>query len=111
MCDDAGPGLEDAEGSEDNPVGKKLGIVGLSRGLQSDKREITRDDNRSGVGKKLANASNVEIDQKQVHGSNTDNHVGLGHTGLSLKLVQLWELVQLSVQTTLVGLNEIHANQ
>lgn len=67
-------------------------ISGL--GLERNERVVTRDDERSKVGQKLANATDVEEDQKKVDKNKTEHAVGLGDASLGLELLESRVLVK-----------------
>lgn len=71
-----------------------MGVIGLGLGEQSLERVVTRDDEASKVDKELA--SDVEEDEEEVEGTETEDDVDLGDGALLLKVVegrvlgQLW---------------------
>ena len=63
-----------------------MGVIGLGLREQSLERVVTRDDEASKVDEELA--SNVEEDEKEVEGTETEDDVDLGDGALLLKVVE-----------------------
>jgi hypothetical protein len=70
-----------------------VGVIGLSLGEQSLERVVTRDDEASKVDEELA--SDVEEDEEEVEGTETEDDVDLGDGALLLKVVESRVLGQL----------------
>lgn len=77
-----------------------LSIIIVSHRLERLEGAVGRVDKANGVGEELARK--VEEDKERDQGATADGHVCLGHTGLCLKLVQLWDLAELLVQLSVV---------
>lgn len=63
-----------------------MGVIGLGLGEESLERVVTRDDEASKVDEELA--SNVEEDEEEVEGTETEDDVDLGDGALLLKVVE-----------------------
>lgn len=63
-----------------------MGVIGLGLGEQSLERVVTRDDEASKVDEELA--SDVEEDEEEVEGTETEDDVDLGDGALLLKVVE-----------------------
>lgn len=70
-----------------------MGVIGFGLGEQSLERVVTRDDEASKVDKELA--SDVEEDEEEVEGTETEDDVDLGDGALLLKVVESRVLGQL----------------
>lgn len=92
--DGVAPELNDGEGGVDNPVSEVLGVVLGALGLEGLEGVVAGDDEGGKVGKELANAANVDEDQKEVEKDNAKDTVGLGDAGLGLELLEGREAVK-----------------
>lgn len=63
-----------------------MGVIGLARGEQSLERVVTGNEETSKVDKELA--SDVEEDEEEVEGTETEDDVDLGDGALLLKVVE-----------------------
>ena len=70
-----------------------MGVIGLGLGEQSLERVVTRDDEASKVDEELA--SDVEENEEEVEGTETEDDVDLGDGALLLKVVESRVLGQL----------------
>lgn len=77
--------MRDGDVGEDTHS-QPLRVVGGARGEESRQRVVARDDEASEVGEELA--AEVEDDEEEVQGGEADGGVGLGDTGLLLKVVE-----------------------
>lgn len=76
--------------------GQPLGVIALAGSEEGLEGVVGRDDETSGVDEELA--GDVEKDQEEVEGTETENNVDLGDVGLLLKLLELRVLGQLLVE-------------
>lgn len=80
------------------PYRQPLGVVGGAGSEQGVQRVVAGNDKSSKVGEQLA--AEVEDDEEEVEGGEADDGVGLGDTGLLLKVVEggvlgeLWEAIR-----------------
>jgi len=63
-----------------------VGVIGLARGEESLERVVAGDEEASKVDEELA--SNVEEDEEEVEGTETEDDVDLGDGALLLKVVE-----------------------
>jgi hypothetical protein len=63
-----------------------VGVIGLARGEQSLERVVTGNEETSKVDEELA--SDVEEDEEEVEGTETEDDVDLGDGALLLKVVE-----------------------
>lgn len=78
-----------------------LGVVLLGLGEQGSERVVAGDDEASKVGEELT--TQVEDDEEEVKGNDTDDGIGLGDTNLLLEIVQGGVLGQLGDLVSLFG--------
>lgn len=100
--DDVDEALQDGKESKDNPVRQPLGVVSSARSEQGVQRVVAGNDKASKVGEQLA--AEVEDDEEEVESGEADDGVGLGNTGLLLKVVQGGVLGELLVERSKVVL-------
>lgn len=79
--------------SKDDPVGQPLRVVVLGRGEQGLEREVAGNDKAGEVGQELT--AEVEDDEEQVQGDDTEGSVGLGDGSALLEVVKHRVLGQL----------------
>lgn len=89
-------GLKNAEEAEEHPVGNPLGVIGFANGKESMHGVVTGDNESSKVSERLA--SKVEDDEKEVKNSDAADNIGLGSTGLLLKVHQDGVLAELLIE-------------
>lgn len=97
--------LDDGEEGKNDPVSEPLGIIDLVSGEQGLQRVVARDDKARNVGQELA--TQVEDDEKEVQGDETNDSVDLGNGGLLLKVVESRVLGKLLVELGDILLNAI----
>lgn len=78
--------LKHSQESIDNPVCQPLSIIGLVDAEEGLEGVVAWDDESSNVGEELT--ANVEKDQEEVGGSETEEGIDLGDGGLLLQVVQ-----------------------
>jgi len=76
--------LEDVQEGVDNPVRQPLGVVDGAAGEQRVEGVVGRNDEANCVHKKLG--SDIEEDQEEVQGAESEHDIDLGHVGASLKV-------------------------
>lgn len=91
------PQIRDSvRGVEKSTYGQPLSVIARLGGEESLERVVGRNNETSGVDEELS--GNVEEDEEEVEGAETENDVDLGDVGLLLKLLQLRVLGQLLVE-------------
>jgi len=88
--------LEDSQECIDNPVCEPLSIVDGARREQSVQGVVCRDDKAESVDKELS--SDVEEDEEEVQGADTEDDVDLGYAGLALEVVEKLVLSELLIE-------------
>lgn len=101
--DDLDEALDHGEQSENDPISQPLSIILLGVAKQRTERVVGGNNEASKVGKKLT--AEVEDDEEEVESSDTDDGVGLGNTGLLLKVVEGGVFGKLTVELTKVLLS------
>lgn len=101
--DDLDQALNDSEESKNNPVRQPLGIILLVVSEECLERVVTGDNKTGKVGQELA--AEVEDDEEEVEGTESNNSICLGDTGLLLGVVEERVLGELTVELTKVLLS------
>ena len=78
--------LENGQEGVGDPVGQPVGVIGLVLGEESLERVVAGDDEASKVDEELA--SNVEENEEEVQGTETEDDVDLGDGALLLKVLK-----------------------
>lgn len=94
--DGAHGALEDSQESIDHPVRQPLSIIDLARAEQRSQRVVAGDDEARDVNEELS--GDVEEDEEEVEGSETEDSIDLGHGSLLLKVVEGGVLGKLFVE-------------
>ena len=78
--------LEEGQEGIHNPVGEPLGVVGLAGSEQCLEGVVGWDGETDGVDQEVG--ADVEEDEEEVEGAETEHNVDLWHVGLTLEVVQ-----------------------
>jgi len=103
--DNVDKALSNGEEGKDDPVGQPLGVILLACSEQSVQGIVSRNDEASDVGEKLA--AEVENNEEKVEGSDSDDGVRLGNIGRLLDVIKGGVLGQLTIELADVVLDAI----